>query len=341
MICATVVIREVTTILQEEMAVHVENVNVQVDSVTMIGKIYMDQKKHSCASSGPTKHRRGRTNKMILVDLNQTVLSNLMQQINITKNEKVEENFLRHMILASLRSYKTKFEFRFGKMIICNDTSNYWRKDYFPNYKVNRKKSQEKSILDWNVIFELLNKIKDEIRENFPWQYISVPRCEADDIIAVLAKEYAKTEEVLIVSGDKDFLQLQRYPNISQYSPVKKGFMKEAFPNSFLKEKIIYGDPGDGIPNIASDDDTFLLGKRQGRVTADAIKWALNEAATSRYRRNFERNKYLIDFDCIPENISKSILEKKDDPPKGSEEKTIRYLQKNNLKVLLKAYGEY
>ena len=270
----------------------------------------------------------------ILVDLNQVVLSNLMQQINITKSETVEENFLRHMILNSIRSYKTKFGREFGEIVLCNDTSNYWRKDVFPYYKANRKKAQENSLFDWNLIFGSLNKIKDEIRETFPYKFVAVPRCEADDVIAVLTRVFHNTEKILIVSGDKDFVQLYKYPNVQQYSPVQKKFITEESPEKFLREKIIYGDSGDGIPNIVSDDNTFVSGKRQSRVTSKIIESAENHP-------NFKRNQILIDFDYIPDLLANQILEEYGKPMVGAKDKVYPYLINNKLKLLLTAHGEF
>jgi len=274
----------------------------------------------------------------ILVDLNQVVISNLMQQINITKNEQVEEAFLRHMILNSLRSFKNKFGEEYGDMVICNDTTNYWRKKIFPYYKANRKKSRDNSIFDWNVIFQILNKIKDEIRENFPYRYISVASCEADDIIATLTKKSCKEEKVLIVSGDKDFVQLFKYPNVKQYSPVQKKFVEESDPVEFLRQKCIYGDAGDGVPNIASDDDTFATGRRQGRVTQKLIE---QMQSNPRIKQNWERNLRLISFEYIPPEIEEAILLAYNEPIQGSHKKLYSYLINNKMKVLLTAYGEF
>ena len=271
---------------------------------------------------------------MILVDLNQVVLSNLMQQLNIIKTDKVEESFLRHMVLNSIRSYKNKFGAEYGEIILCNDTSNYWRKDYFPHYKANRKKAQENSLFDWNLIFQSLNKIKDEIRENFPYKFVAVPRCEADDVIAVLTRTYHSTQKILIVSGDRDFVQLFKYPNVYQYAPVQKKFITEEYPDQFLEEKVIYGDAGDGVPNIASDDDTFVSGKRQRRVTSKIIE-------TAETHPNYKRNKILIDFDSIPDWVFAQILEEYRKPMKGSKDKVYPYLINNKLKLLLTAHGEF
>jgi hypothetical protein len=284
---------------------------------------------------------------MILLDLNQIVISNIMQQINISKNDTVEEDFLRHMILNSIRSVKSKFGEDYGELVICSDSFNYWRKTLFPYYKANRKKSRDASIFDWNAIFKSINKIKNEIRENFPYRYIEIPTCEADDVIAILTKKYSSSEKILIISGDKDFVQLQKYPNVSQYSTIMKSWIKEEHPKIYLLEKVLNGDSGDGIPNFLSDDDTFVTeGKRQKRLTKKKIDLILSSfkpesVMTSTELSGYMRNKYLIDFDFIPDDLQEVILIEYDKPLENTSTQVYRYLMKNGLKNLLNNIGDF
>jgi hypothetical protein len=257
----------------------------------------------------------------------------MMQSLNVKKSSVIEEDLLRHMILTAIRSFKNRFSAEYGNIVLCSDAHQYWRKDIFPNYKANRKKAREASGIDWNQIHKVLNKIKDEIQENLPYKFMVVPHCEADDIIAVLAS--VAKERVLIISGDKDFLQLQQYPNVTQYSPIQKMFLVESDPVLFLREKIIYGDSGDGIPNILSDDDTFVAGRRQNRVTTKFLE-AFNEYKTDvSYYQRYDRNNRLINFDCIPMEIKGQILLAYEKPILGSADKADKYLQRNRMKTLL------
>lgn len=284
---------------------------------------------------------------MILLDLNQIVVSNLMQQINISKDDNVEEDFLRHMILNAIRSVKSKFSEEYGELIICSDSYNYWRKEMFPFYKANRKKSRDASIFDWNAIFKTINKIKREIKDNFPYHYIEIHTAEADDIIATLTKEYYNNEKILIISGDKDFVQLQKYPNVSQYSTITKSWIKESNPKNFLLEKILTGDGGDGIPNFLSDDDTFVnTQKRQKRLTKKKIDAFMNSKnpqsiLTETEYRGYMRNRYLIDFDYIPDDLQKKILTEIDKPVQATSTNVYKYLMRNGLKALLNNIGDF
>ena len=196
---------------------------------------------------------------MILIDFTQTIIAGLMAQLKSNDNE-INENMLRHMILNSLRNYQKKYQDEYGDIVLCTDAANPWRREYFPLYKANRKKSREADDRDWNLIFSTLQIVKDEIRDNFPYRYMYVERCEADDIIAILVKH--ATEPVLIVSGDKDFQQLHN-DSVRQWSPNLNQMVQCEDPNLFLQEHILKGDKSDGIPNILSNDDCLDAGIRQ------------------------------------------------------------------------------
>lgn len=251
---------------------------------------------------------------MIILDLSQVMLSNIMVQLGNHTNAQVDENMVRHMCLNSIRMYKTKFGPEYGEFVIACDNKNYWRKQLFPYYKANRKKSQAASELDWKSIFECLNQIRSELKEYFPYRIIDIESAEADDIIGTLCIEFGNTnEKILILSGDKDFQQLQRYINIRQYNPVLKKFITCNDPDKFLAEHILKGDAGDGIPNILSDDNCFVLGSRQKPMTQkkmdDLINLGLDGKLDHPNFRNYVRNKQLIDLTQVPKAIKLQILE--------------------------------
>lgn len=259
---------------------------------------------------------------MILIDTNQCMISNLMMQLKLDKN-KLDENLVRHMVLTTVKSYKKRFSREYGELVFCYDSKHYWRKEVFPFYKQNRKKDREESELNWNDIFDCLNKIRDEIRDNFPYKVMEVHGAEADDIIAVLCKQQAlknielqkqnkKPEKVLVLSGDKDFIQLKKYPFVYQYNPTQKKFIDKVDPVLYVKEHIIKGDRSDGIPNFLSDDDTFVSGKRQRPMSKKNLeKWIHSEPTSFMSEvqlKNYKRNQVLVDLDFIPENIQDKIL---------------------------------
>lgn len=282
---------------------------------------------------------------MIIFDFNQVAISNLMEQIGSSKHS-VDESLVRHMILNTIRTYVKKFKDSHGpEVILACDSKNYWRREYFPFYKANRKKARESSGHDWSSIFECLSKIRNELKENSPYKVIEVETCEADDIIAVLAMQFSATQKVLILSSDKDFAQLQKFKNVSQYSPILKKHIKEENPYFFLKEHIIRGDKGDGVPNIFSSDDVFVEGGRQKPIkTVDVNAWVNQEPTdfcTEEVLRNWKRNEILIDLSKIPDSIKTKIINTYNESSANSRQTFMNYMMKNRLKNLLEVFDEF
>jgi 5'-3' exonuclease len=250
---------------------------------------------------------------MILIDLNQVLLSGLMAQIGGQKNIKLEESLVRHMVLNILRSHIKQFRAEYGEVVLCCDNKKYWRKDFFPFYKAGRKKTREKSDLDWHLIFDILGNLKRELKDNFPYKVIDVDGAEADDIIGTLTPLYSGSEKVLILSSDGDFLQLQQYKNVKQYNPTQKKFVKSANPLLELKEKIISGDKGDGIPNVLSPADCFVRDMRQKPITKNKMEQMLNESYSDwkdeEAKIGYSRNQTLIDLRNIPDEIKNLIID--------------------------------
>jgi len=281
---------------------------------------------------------------MLLVDLNQVLLSGLMAQISSQKNVKLEEDLIRHMVLNIIRMHVRNFRSEYGEVILCCDNRKYWRKEFFPFYKASRKKNREKSPLDWHIIFEMLSKFKQELKENFPYKVIDVDGAEADDIIGTLTPRFAPHQKILILSSDGDFLQLQKYgSNVKQYNPAQKKYIISENPHLELKEKIIRGDKGDGIPNMFSPSDCFVQGLRQKPITKSVIDKYLKEDA-SHYgdtdRSNFLRNATLIDLTHIPFQIKEKIINTYEEtkPARG---KLLNYFIQHKLKNLIDVIEEF
>jgi hypothetical protein len=285
---------------------------------------------------------------MILVDLNQVLLAGLMAQIANSKNVKLEESLIRHMILNIIRSHLKNFRKEYGEVVLCSDNRKYWRKEYFPFYKAGRKKSRKNSDLDWHLIFDMLAKFKVELRENFPYKVIDVEGAEADDIIGTLVPRHIMHENILIISSDGDFLQLQMYNGksdytVKQYNPTQKKFLISENPLEELKQKIINGDKGDGIPNILSPSDTFVREIRQKVMTEAKLTKFMSENYTE-YDENakigFSRNQTLIDLRNIPDDIQSKIINNYEEtvPVKG---KLLDYFIANKLFNLMEVIEEF
>jgi 5'-3' exonuclease len=281
---------------------------------------------------------------MIIFDYQQIAISNLMEQIGSSKTS-VDENLVRHMILNTIRTYVKKFKSSHGpEVVIACDNKHYWRREIYPHYKAGRKKARDASGHDWSSIFESLNKIREELKDYSPYKVIDVEGAEADDIIGTLAQKFS-TDKVMILSSDKDFAQLQKFANVEQYSPILKKFIKEPFPSVQLKQMVIRGDKGDGIPNILSSDDVFVSGGRQKPITeTKIIKWLNQEPkefCNDEMLRNYVRNETLIDLTKIPNTIRETILNKYENTESKTKQDFMNYMIANRLKNLIEVLDDF
>ena len=279
---------------------------------------------------------------MIIVDLNQIMISNLMVQLNGRNAEPLSEDLVRHMVLNSLRSHNKKFRKQYGEMIIACDSKNVWRREYFPNYKAGRKANRAKSEHDWEFIFDVLAKIKQEIKDFLPYKVVAVEAAEADDIIATLCKR--TNEKVLILSGDKDFIQLHN-DRIRQYNPVLNKFVgKDENPIIYIREHILKGDRSDGIPNVLSDDNVFIEGRRQTPLSKKKIEGWINKVLptfTEEQEKNYIRNRQLIDLNYVPEWLEQNINREFNDVKVATRDKILGYFINKKLKTLIESIDEF
>ena len=284
---------------------------------------------------------------MILVDLNQVMISNMMVQIGNHKNMQIDENMLRHMILNTLRANRKKFSAEFGELVICCDDKNYWRRSQYPYYKANRKKARTESELDWSAIFTALNKIRDEIKTFFPYRVIQIETAEADDIIGTIVHNEGVelnngAEQILVLSGDKDYIQLHKYANVKQYDPTRKRWITHSSPEKYLYEHIIKGDTGDGVPNILSPDNCLVVGERQRPITKKRLEgWQDINTMTEEVKRNYMRNKSLIDLEQVPDYIKEQVLTEWNSENTNDRSQLLNYFIKNKLKNLMEAISEF
>ena len=292
---------------------------------------------------------------MILVDLNQVLLSGLMAQISNGKKSMygktftLDESLIRHMVLMILKTHLKTFRKDYGEVVLCCDNRKYWRKEFFPFYKAGRKKTREKSDLDWHMIFDMLAKFKQELKENFPYKVVDVEGAEADDIIGTLVPRHIMSENILIISSDGDFPQLQMYNGrsqftVKQYNPAQKKFIISENPLMELKEKVIRGDKGDGIPNVLSASDCFVRDVRQTPISKGKLDKLMEkdygEWEDENAKIGFSRNQTLIDLRHIPGDIKEKIINTYEEtiPVKG---KILDYFSANKLKSLIEVIEEF
>ncbi len=279
---------------------------------------------------------------MILVDLNQVMISNLMAQLSSHHDADVDAELFRHMVLNALRGYKKKFGNEYGDLVICCDDKNFWRKQIFPPYKAHRKKARDKSDFDWPQIFNSLHQVRDEIKEFFPYKFVHIESAEADDIIGTLC-EHITMEPILIMSGDKDFIQCQVYPHVDQYDPIRKKMITNEDPGRYLNEHIMKGDRGDGIPNFLSEDDCFINGGRQRPLRKTFIDKVIHqglEALDDKQKAGWKRNEKLVDLRWVPAYIKNEAIKQYQESGQGRD-KMFNYFVHYKLTTLMENISEF
>lgn len=258
----------------------------------------------------------------------------------------------RVVLLAKLAQINKKYGPKYGQMYIACDNGS-WRRRVFPEYKAGRKKARAESDVDWPKVFENINVVLDEIRANIPWIVVSYREAEGDDVVATIAKmtqEFGAHEEVMIIAADKDFIQLQRYGNVTQMSTITHKLVKppKECPTAidYLRHHIIKaGD--DGIPNILSDDDTFITeGKRQVVMSALKLKnfkatFNTPEVWPEDIQKNFKRNRQMVDFDYIPDDVTEGIINIVSGYKPPHKTKVLNYLVKNRCRTLIPRLEEF
>lgn len=227
----------------------------------------------------------------------------------------------RHVYISSILGIQRKFKKEFGQIVLCLDSSPYWRTNVFPHYKANRKKGREESKIDWKASFNIFKELEQELVDIFPWKVVKANSAEGDDVIAALVHYLQDNETTsggifdepqpsLIYAADADFKQLHRFKNVKQFNPIMKKWVAKPEPD-FLVEKIIRGDGGDGVPSVLCPDD-FFINEDTGRakpVTKKVIERFKNGIGLAdEEKRRFERNRLMIDLSLTPTDIRDEIV---------------------------------
>lgn len=284
---------------------------------------------------------------MLILDFSSVMIANLHAQVGLQNVREVDENLLRHMILNTIRALRVKFKKH--EMVIACDRGS-WRKSVYAYYKANRKKQKDKSDLNWTAIFECFTRMREDLKAYFPYRVVDVEGCEADDVIGTLVRKYGDQdfipltlsgEEIIIVSPDKDFAQLHVHGNVKQWNPIKKEWVTHKNPRGYLDEHIIRGDSVDGVPNVMSDDDTFVVeGKRQKTMTQKRFD-ELMKLVPTEYLNNLERNRKMIDLRETPVSLQEEIIQAYDDQAGKNRSQLFNYFVKNRLRNLLESINEF
>ena len=270
------------------------------------------------------------------------MMSSLMPQIS-----EFDENvdLIRHVIYNQIRRYNLEFREEFGQMILCMDHTNNWRKQTFPLYKANRKKNRKNDDHDWDNIYRVLDEIREELVNKSPFNTIRIEGAEADDIIGAICELNNNPEPILIVSPDKDFVQLQRYPNVKQWSNLQKKWVEpDQDAVSDLEMKVLRGDTGDGVPNVLSEDNVLIEeGLRQVPLSKKKVAMLLQdpEALGTTVARRIIRNRNMIDLTRTPENIKTESMKQLQEGAKGSVTGLMTVFTKHKMKLHMESLPDF
>lgn len=264
------------------------------------------------------------------------------------------ENLIRHAIISSFLNTKLKFSGRYGRLIIALDGMKNFRYEITEHYKVRRKKDRKDDGMPWQQIFQILSKIREEAKLNWPWQVVWSDFAEADDVMAVLVEEVAnktmvdtgiieEPEPTLLCTSDHDLYQLQKYKNVKQYCHRKGKFVDAGRPinQEYFNDWIMRGDDGDDVPNIFSDLAVFAEGRRQIACIAKRTQPILEHKSIFDYKgdpaieKRIRENYQLIHFDGIPVHVRDDIMLSYNTRKPAPKMTMLKYLANNGCKRLI------
>jgi len=279
---------------------------------------------------------------MILLDYSSIAMSSIMVNIH-----EFDDNvdLIRHKIYNMIRHYNLEHRTKYGEMIICMDAKSNWRRDAFPHYKAARRKNRSESIHDWKAIYAVMDEVREEIVTKSPFRCIQVEKCEADDVIGTIVEKHMNPSPILIISPDKDFVQLQRYPNVKQYSNLQKKWVEPEVSALYdLELKVLRGDTGDGVPNVMSEDDVLITeGVRQSVLSKKNIEKLMEnpEALGTTVARRIIRNRNMIDLTRTPDNLKADIIAAYEKKAPGSITSLMSVFTKHKMKLLMESLSDF
>lgn len=256
----------------------------------------------------------------------------------------VDQDLVRHVSLDGIRYINSKFRRKYGNPVLAIDSiKGSWRKQVFPYYKANRADTKKKSAIDWVELLRQVNTIKNEIIEVFPYKVIEYDHAEADDIIGVLTRySVSQGEEVMIVSGDKDFVQLQINTDlVQQWDKRLDKYVGSDNPKRYLFDHVLKGDAGDGIPNILSPADSFVNRIRQKPMTQKRLDEAWDYKEALKENKRFLDNLQIIDLSFTPKEMQAGILEQYQNYNVNDKSKLHEYFIAKRMKKLFENIQDF
>jgi DNA polymerase-1 len=184
------------------------------------------------------------------------------------------------------------------------------RRNLLPEYKSGRNLTR---ITHWEVFDDVDDENDAKVGQIsrlihylqcLPVKLLSIPKAEADDIIAYMAKHMPDKYDshITIVSSDKDFLQLAD-SKVDIYRPIEKEVfsynqVKEKFgllPENFILRKVLLGDASDKIVGVKGLGDKGLLKKFPELATQILTLENIFEIAETKYKQHEVYSRIVLD----------------------------------------------
>lgn len=284
---------------------------------------------------------------MLIVDFSQLAISSYMAiatSSNFKVDDGIDTDLVRHVCLDGIRYVNSKFKRKYGSPVLAIDSpKGSWRKQVFPYYKASRSKIRKDSAINWVELLAQINTIKQEIVDVFPYKVIEVTHAEADDIIGVLVRNsITNNEETMIVSGDKDFIQLQIGTNlVQQWDKRLDRYLGSEDPKRYLFEHVLKGDSGDGIPNVLSPGDAFVSKIRQRPMTQKRMDEFWENPQQLKEFPRFIENLKIIDLKFTPPELQKNILDMFNQYQVNEKNKLHQYFISKRMRKLYESIGDF
>jgi len=185
---------------------------------------------------------------------------------------------------------------------------NIWRNEIFSGYKGTRANGPEDGFMG-GPFFKMAYE-EDLFIQGGAQAILKHPKLEADDCIAISVKyvlEKYPDCHIYIITSDRDYLQLNA-PNVDLYNLAFKNIAENKSSTgdatTDLKMKIIMGDNSDNIPSVFPKCGP----KTALKCVEDEDFFKKKMSDNANYYQQYELNKQLVDFNCIPENLKDEFI---------------------------------
>ena len=209
------------------------------------------------------------------------------------KKDETKEDF--GIVFNFFRNFRATVEqFKPNKIFICLEGKDCFRYNLYSEYKANRIiKTGSKKEATKTDFFRQISIILELIKY-LPVIQLKAEKYEADDCVNTLC-ENLKDEEIVVVSGDSDLIQLLQkgYKNIQLYNATKKEFIV-APEYHYVVYKSLNGDTSDNIHKLENENVAIQLVLNPKNLN----DYVNNPEKTANYKLNLD----LVRLRIVPED---------------------------------------